>query len=102
MSADVGAEITLDIEKPAVGGRMLARTNGRVVLVWGAIPGERVRVRVDKVGKGVLFAECIDVLVPSPDRRESAGDWRCGGSVFAHVAYERQLSLKAEIIRDTL
>ena len=102
MSAHVGAEITLDIEKPAVGGRMLARTNGQVVLVWGAIPGERVRVRIDKVGKGVLFAECIDVLVASPDRRHSTGDWRCGGSVFAHVAYQRQLSLKAEIIRDTL
>jgi 23S rRNA (uracil1939-C5)-methyltransferase len=102
MSVHVGEEITLDIEKPAVGGRMLARTNGQVVLVWGAIPGERVRARVHKVGKGVLFANCIDILVPSPDRREAVGDWRCGGSVFAHVTYERQLSLKAEIVRDTL
>jgi predicted RNA-binding protein with TRAM domain len=29
------------IEKPAVGGRMIARVNGQIVLVSGAIPGER-------------------------------------------------------------
>ncbi len=81
---------------------MLARLNGQVVLVSGAIPGERVRARVERVGKGVLFAESIDVIAPSPDRRDAAGDWRCGGNVFAHVAYDRQLVLKGEIIRDTL
>ena len=36
----------------------------------------------------------------SPDRRAVAGDWRCGGNVLAHVAYERQRQLKGEIIRD--
>lgn len=81
---------------------MLARLDGQVVLVWGAIPGERVRARVERVGKGVLFAESIGILTPSPDRRDAAGDWRCGGSVFAHVRYDRQLVLKGEIIRDTL
>jgi len=79
---------------------MLARHEGRVVLVWGAIPGERVRARIERTGKGVLFAETIDVLAPSPDRREAVVDWRCGGSVLAHVRYERQLDLKASIIRD--
>ena len=42
--------LTLDIEKPAAGGRMLARLNGQIVLVWGAIPGERVRARVERFG----------------------------------------------------
>ena len=36
-----GATVTLDVEKPAAGGRMIARHDGQVVLVWGAIPGER-------------------------------------------------------------
>ena len=54
--------ITVDVEKPAAGGRMLARLNGQIVLVWGAIPGERVRARVERSGKGVLFAETVDVL----------------------------------------
>jgi 23S rRNA (uracil1939-C5)-methyltransferase len=97
-----GSLLTLEVEKPAAGGRMLARHAGQVVLVWGAIPGEKVVARLERVGKGVAYAETIEVLVPSPDRRETEGDWRCGGSVYAHVAYERQRRLKGEIIQDAL
>jgi tRNA/tmRNA/rRNA uracil-C5-methylase (TrmA/RlmC/RlmD family) len=95
-----GTALTLDIEKPTAGGRMLARHHGQVVLVWGGIPGERVAARVERSGKGVVYAEAIDILAPSPDRRSGAGEWRCGGNVFMHIAYPRQLQLKAEIIQD--
>jgi len=97
-----GSLLTLDIEKPAAGGRMLARHQGQVVLVWGAIPGERVSARVERVGKGVIFANTAAVLSPSDDRRGDVGDWRCGGNVLAFVAYPRQLQLKGQIIQDTL
>jgi len=100
MHIEPGTEITLDIEKPAAGGWMLARHEGRVVLVRGAIPGERVRARIDRVGRGVAYADGVDVLTASPDRRDAALDWRCGGNVFAHIAYERQRRLKGEIIQD--
>jgi 23S rRNA (uracil-5-)-methyltransferase RumA len=99
---EAGATLTLDVEKPAAGGRMLARHGGQVVLVWGAIPGERVAARVERVGKGVAYAETIDVLSASDDRRPVAADWRCGGNVYAHVGYERQRTLKGEIIQDAL
>jgi 23S rRNA (uracil1939-C5)-methyltransferase len=79
---------------------MLARHNGQVVLVWGAIPGERIRARIERSGKGVLFAETVEVLAASSDRRAGLTDWRCGGNVLAHVGYERQLQIKSEIIRD--
>jgi 23S rRNA (uracil1939-C5)-methyltransferase len=92
--------VTLDVEKPTAGGRMLARHNGQVVLVWGAIPGERIRARIERSGKGVLFGETIEVVDPSPDRRPVLADWRCGGNVLAHITYERQLHIKSEIIRD--
>jgi 23S rRNA (uracil1939-C5)-methyltransferase len=96
---EIGSILTLDIEKPAAGGRMLARHKGQVVFVSGAIPGERVTARVDRVTKSVAFASTVDVLTSSPDRRPAA-DPRCGGNVLAHVAYERQRRLKGEIIRD--
>jgi 23S rRNA (uracil1939-C5)-methyltransferase len=102
MSADVGSEIILDIDKPVVGGRMLARHDGQVVLVAGAIPGERVRARVEKTGRNILHSETVEVLVGSPDRRDPGPDWRCGGNAFAHIAYPRQCQLKADIIRDAL
>jgi 23S rRNA (uracil1939-C5)-methyltransferase len=79
---------------------MLARHNGQVVLVWGAIPGERIRARIERSGKGVLFAETVEVVVASPDRRAALADWRCGGNVLAHVTYERQLQIKSDIVRD--
>ena len=37
-----GQTLSLTIEKPAAGGRMIARADGRIILVSGAIPGERV------------------------------------------------------------
>jgi 23S rRNA (uracil1939-C5)-methyltransferase len=99
---EIGTEIVVDIEKPAVGGPMLARHQGQVVLVWGGIPGERVRARVERAAKNILHAETTEVLVASPDRRDAGPDWRCGGNAFAHIVYERQCGLKAEIICDAL
>src|SRR6187431_425647 len=92
--------LTLDIEKAAAGGRMLARHDGQVVLVAGAIPGERVVARLERKERGVAFADVAEVLQPSADRRTVAGDSRCGGNVFAHIEYARQLTLKGEIIQD--
>lgn len=94
-----GDTLTLDIERPVAGGRMLARHDGRVVLVAGTIPGERVTARVERVAKSMAQAVTVEVVTPSPDRRPAA-DWRCGGRDYAHVAYERQRALKAEIIAD--
>jgi tRNA/tmRNA/rRNA uracil-C5-methylase (TrmA/RlmC/RlmD family) len=94
-----GQLLTLDIERPVAGGRMLARHDGRVVLVAGAIPGERVTGRVERVAKAVVHADTVDVLTASPDRR-AAADWRCGGRDYAHVSYDRQRALKAQIIAD--
>src|SRR5262245_14707980 len=92
--------LTLDIEKAAAGGRMLARHEGQIVLVSGAIPGERVLVRLERKERGVAFADVAEVLQPSSDRRPVPGDARCGGNVFAHINYARQLTLKGEIIQD--
>jgi len=95
-----GTLITVDVEKPIAGGRMLARHNGQIVLVSGAIPGERVSARVSRVAKGVIYADMVDPVVPSPDRRASVSDGRCGGNVLSHVSPERQVRLKGEILED--
>jgi 23S rRNA (uracil1939-C5)-methyltransferase len=97
-----GQIVTLAIEKPAVGGRMLARADGAVVFVAGAIPGERVRARIDRVAKGVAYATAVEVVEASPDRRPPAGDPLCGGCLYAHIAYGRQLALKAAVVADAL
>jgi 23S rRNA (uracil1939-C5)-methyltransferase len=95
-----GDLIELDVEKPAAGGRMIARHEGQVVLVLGGIPGERVRVRVERVDKRLAFASAVDILTASLDRRAVTADPLCGGCVYAHVEYPRQIALKSEVIAD--
>lgn len=91
--------IELEIERPVAGGRMLARLDGRVVFVSGAIPGERVRARVERANKQGMWAKATEILSASPDRREPASDPACG-IAYAYIAYSRQLSLKGELIAD--
>lgn len=79
---------------------MLARHDGRVVLVSGAIPGERVHARVERANRKVVWAEVTEVIFASPDRRTPSFDPRCGGALYAHIAYERQRQLKSEVVVD--
>jgi 23S rRNA (uracil1939-C5)-methyltransferase len=95
-----GDSLDLMIEKPAAGGRMIARVDGQVVLVSGAIPGERVRARIERVAKGVAYAATTAVYEASADRREPFVDPACGGSLYSYIAYARQLALKREVIAD--
>ena len=97
-----GETLTLDIERPAVGGRMIARHDGRVVLVAGAIPGERVDARIDRVQRQLAWADTTRVVTPSPDRVDVPPGLTCGGQVLAHVSEARQRALKAEMIADAL
>src|SRR5215831_14148942 len=95
-----GDSVALTVEKPAAGGRMIARAGGQVVLVSGAIPGERVTARIERASKSVAYAETVDITDKSPDRREAGGDPQCGGALYRHIAYPRQLTIKRDVIVD--
>ena len=100
MSLVEGQQVELAIEKPASGGRMIARHLGQVVLVRGAIPGERVRAWVERAEKRLAYAVTREVIEASPDRREAVRDPLCGGALYSHIAYPRQLAIKSDVIRD--
>jgi 23S rRNA (uracil1939-C5)-methyltransferase len=97
-----GTLVSLKIEKAAAGGRMIARLDGQVVLVGGAIPGEQVTARIERVARGVAFADTVSVEEPSPDRRPPISDPACGGNLYGHINYPRQLTIKGDIIADGL
>ncbi len=64
-----GERYTLTIERPAAGGRMIARHEGAIVFVSGAIPGEVVEAEVEKVQRGTVWAsDARGVSSASPDR----------------------------------
>ncbi len=108
----VGDVIELDITGIAHGGVTVARHEGRVVFVADAIPGERVRARVTEARKkSFARAATLEVLEPSPDRRDHVWaeaalgrdpEHRAGGAEFGHIALPRQRSLKAEVLTDAL
>lgn len=95
-----GEMLSLAVEKPAVGGRMIARADGQVVLVSGAIPGERVTARVERTGRGVAYAETVTVDEASSDRRAVDGNPLCGGCLYAYIDYQRQVVIKGLVIED--
>jgi 23S rRNA (uracil1939-C5)-methyltransferase len=95
-----GDVIEVLVEKPAAGGRMIARHEGQILLVTAAIPGERVSARIERVEKRLAFASTVRVLSPSSDRRDPGRDPLCGGCLYAHIAYAAQVRLKSEIIAD--
>ena len=92
--------ITLRVEKAVAGGRMLARHHGAIALVAAAIPGELVEAEIEKIHRGTIWAVTRRVIEASPERVEPMCDWACGGTLYAHVRYERQLELKREVLRD--
>ena len=100
--------MTLELvaEKVVAGGEALARgADGRVVLIEGAIPGERVRVELHNVKKTFARGRILEVLEPSSDRvappcpHVTAG---CGGCDWQHIAPDAQRSLRRDIVVDAL
>ena len=95
-----GDRIRLTIERPAAGGRMIARHEGAIVLVAGAIPGEVVNADIEKVQRGTGWAIAREIVERSPDRVDGAPDGASGGVVLAHIAYERPRAIKSAIVED--
>src|SRR5262245_6894834 len=97
-----GDKVSLRIEKPAAGGWMIARSAGQVILVAGVVPGEQAVVNIDRIGNGVAYGHASTIEEPSTDRRPAFVDPACGGCLYAHITYARQLDIKAQVIADAL
>ena len=95
-----GAELDLRIDALAFGGNGIARLEGYVVFVSGAIPGDLVRAVVTKRKRAYAEARTIDVLEPSPERIAPRADHP--GAPWQVLPYERQLAIKHEQVRDAL
>src|SRR3954468_9356081 len=95
-----GAELELTIDGLAFGGKGVARTDGYVVFVQGAIPGDRVRAVLNKRKKAYGEARAIEILEPSPDRIEPLADHP--GAPWQVLPYERQIAVKSEQVDDAL
>lgn len=114
MTSPARETLDLDITGFAHGGTAVARHDGRVVFVADAIPGERVRARLDEgAGEDRRFwrADTVEVLEASPHRRphvwaEADIDrdplYRAGGADLGHIEITHQRALKQQVLQEAL
>lgn len=96
-------ELTLEIER--FGGEMgIAHLDGMTLFVQGALPGEKVTARAQRVEKSHAFLKTLRVLTPSPDRVQPPCPHyeKCGGCACQHMTYSCSLAMKRERIQDAL
>jgi 23S rRNA (uracil1939-C5)-methyltransferase len=100
-----GEQLELEIDSLAFGGRGVARSNGLVVFVAGALPGDRVRAEITKAKKRFAEARTVELLRPGAERiadRCTHDGEPCPGAPWQGLAYERQLSQKSEQVDEAL
>jgi 23S rRNA (uracil1939-C5)-methyltransferase len=100
-----GELLEVEIESLAFGGRGVARSQGLVVFVAGALPGDRVRAEITKAKRRFAEARTVELLQPGPDRiadRCLHGGEPCPGAPWQGLAYESQLAHKREQVGEAL
>ena len=102
-----GEVLDLEVSGVAHGGWCVARdSDGRVVFIRHALPGERVRARVTEATASFARAEAVEVLRASADRVAPrcphARPGGCGGCDWQHADLAAQRRLKAAVVRDQL
>jgi 23S rRNA (uracil1939-C5)-methyltransferase len=95
-----GTELELTVDTMAFGGAGVARLDGYVVFVQGAVPGDRVKALVRKSKRAYAEAQAIEILAPGPDRIAPRADHP--GAPWQILPYERQLEIKQEQVADAL
>jgi len=98
--------LELEVRDVVLGGKALARHEGRVVFLDRGLPGDRVSARVTRVKRAWAEARIERSLAASPLRVEAPcphfRSGTCGGCRFQDFPYEEQLALKERQVRETL
>lgn len=102
--ARAGDVLEVAVERIVPGGAGLGHAGGLTLFVPLAAPGDRLRVRVERVKGRVGFASLVEIIAPGADRIEPPCPYfgRCGGCDFQQLSYEAQLRAKVDIVADCL
>jgi len=95
-----GDELELSVESLAYGGAGVARLDGYVVFVQGAVPGDRVLARVGRAKRDYAEARVVELVLPSPERIPARAEHP--GAPWQVLPYERQLAEKQRQVVDAL
>ncbi|PLC54107.1 23S rRNA (uracil(1939)-C(5))-methyltransferase RlmD [Pollutimonas nitritireducens] len=93
-----------DIESLDLEARGVARREGKVVFVDGALPGEKVLARIAKRKASFDTARLERVIKPSSQRVTPGCPHfgMCGGCAMQHLDASAQVAIKQRVLEDTL
>jgi len=96
--------VLVQIDKLVHGGKGLAHDGSLAVFVEGVLPGESVRIQLERVKKGYAEGRLLEVVTPSPHRTDAPCPvyGQCGGCQLQHASPTAQLELKRSILTETL
>jgi 23S rRNA (uracil1939-C5)-methyltransferase len=100
-----GEQLEVEIDSLAFGGRGVARADGLVVFVAGALPGDRVRVEITKAKKRFAEARAVELISPGAERiaeRCTHDGEPCPGAPWQGLDYARQLREKSAQVDEAL
>lgn len=90
------------VEGVAAGGKGVARYQGKVMFIEGAVPGDVVDVKIKKDRKDYTEARTFKIVTPSKERKEPKCIHfeDCGGCKWQYLDYSKQLELKDGIVKN--
>jgi len=94
----------LAVDAYAAGGKSIARLDGKVVFIEGAVPGDIVDVRLSKSKKDWAEGKAIHFIQYSKDRVDPFCKHFgvCGGCKWQMLPYEKQLQYKQQEVADQM
>ncbi|MGI6004721.1 MAG: 23S rRNA (uracil(1939)-C(5))-methyltransferase RlmD, partial [Christensenellales bacterium] len=97
-------QVELTVDNLDSQGRGVARHDGLVIFVPGALAGERVLAQIIKVSRSFSVAKMLDVLEPSSGRVEAPCPYfgKCGGCDLQHLDYPAQMSVMRTQVQGAL
>jgi tRNA/tmRNA/rRNA uracil-C5-methylase (TrmA/RlmC/RlmD family) len=103
-TALAGTQHTVTIEKLTFGGSGLAHVDGLPVFVEDSIPGQNVQIVITKRKDRYAEAKVQKVLRKAKDEIPARCPHfhDCGGCVWQNLPYDKQISYKEDIVRETL
>lgn len=100
----VGDELVITVGQMVHGGHCIGHAGEHTVFVRYAMPGERVRARIDRRKGSVRFASAVDVLEADPQRVTppcgSFGLGACGGCEWQFAPVSVQRTWKRMVLED--
>lgn len=111
-----GSTLTLTIDRLSLGGEGVARYEGRVVFIPDVAPGDQIEAQLTEIKDRFAKARVLKLLKPSPDRIKPPCRYHpdaptpprpharlaCGGCGWQQLAYDAQLRIKTDLVRETL